>query len=154
MPRFLRYFRITWTVFCVIACVLLIALWVRSYEHYEQITNSRGECIVESWRGRLWIFSGPLRSLGNGLHTFSLSGSEYEDISQRLKMRPLDTFGFNAQVTPIGICFPHWFASSVLLAFAALPWIRHLKWRFSLQTLLIATTLVAVVLGLIVWLSR
>jgi hypothetical protein len=29
---------------------------------------------------------------------------------------------------------------------------RQLRWRFSLRTLLIATTLVAVVLGLIVWL--
>ena len=32
----------------------------------------------------------------------------------------------------------------------AFPWLR---WRFSLRTLLIATTLVAVVLGLIVWLE-
>ena len=45
----------------------------------------------------------------------------------------------------------HWLA---VLFFATLgivssPWI---KWRFSLRTLLIATTLVAVVLGLIVWL--
>lgn len=34
-------------------------------------------------------------------------------------------------------------------ALAALPW---LSWRYSLRTLLIATTLIAVVLGLIVWL--
>ena len=33
----------------------------------------------------------------------------------------------------------------------ACPWIT---WRFSLRTLLIATTLVAVVLGIIVWMSR
>ena len=31
-----------------------------------------------------------------------------------------------------------------------LPWYYQLRWRFSLRTLLIATTLVAVVLGLIV----
>ena len=38
----------------------------------------------------------------------------------------------------------------MLSAVAAIsPWLR---WRFSLRTLLIATTLVAVVLGLIVWL--
>jgi hypothetical protein len=46
---------------------------------------------------------------------------------------------------------PHWFAMLTALAIAATPWLR---WRFSLRTLLIATTLVAVVLGLIVWLSR
>ena len=31
MPRFLRYLRIAFSATCVIACVLLIALWVRSY---------------------------------------------------------------------------------------------------------------------------
>ena len=31
------------------------------------------------------------------------------------------------------------------------PWLR---WKFSLRTLLIATTLIAVVLGLVVWLMR
>jgi hypothetical protein len=33
---------------------------------------------------------------------------------------------------------------------AALPWLPNPLWRFSLRTLLIATTLVAVVLGLVV----
>src|SRR6476620_3597226 len=37
-------------------------------------------------------------------------------------------------------------APAVFLAFA--PWMR---WHFSLRTLLIATTLVAVVLGLVMW---
>ena len=36
---------------------------------------------------------------------------------------------------------------------AAVPWI-HARWRFSLRTLLIATTLVAVVLGLVVYAAR
>ena len=35
-----------------------------------------------------------------------------------------------------------------------MPWIAVVASRFSLRTLLIATTLVAVVLGLIVWSSR
>jgi hypothetical protein len=33
-------------------------------------------------------------------------------------------------------------------------WLRQIHWQFSLRTLLIATTLVAVVLGLIVWAVR
>ena len=37
---------------------------------------------------------------------------------------------------------------------ATTPWIRLIRWQFSLRTLLIATTLVAVVLGLAVWASR
>jgi hypothetical protein len=47
---------------------------------------------------------------------------------------------------------PTWFPAGLTAAFAALPWIR-LK-RFSLRTLLIATTLIAVALRLIVTLLR
>jgi hypothetical protein len=47
--------------------------------------------------------------------------------------------------------FPHWIVVIVSGAVAIMPWLR---WRFSLRTLLIATTVVAVVLGLIVYVSR
>jgi hypothetical protein len=46
---------------------------------------------------------------------------------------------------------PHWFLVLATIGLSALPWLRL---RFSLRTLLIATTLVAVVLGLVVWASR
>jgi hypothetical protein len=50
-----------------------------------------------------------------------------------------------------GITLPHWCLILIASALAAVPWLR---WRFSLRTLLIATTLIAVVLGIIVWMSR
>jgi hypothetical protein len=37
---------------------------------------------------------------------------------------------------------------------AAVPWLRSLRYRFSLRTLLIATTVVALVLGLIIYAMR
>ena len=46
---------------------------------------------------------------------------------------------------------PHWFLVLTTGAIAGLPLVR---WRFSLRTLLIATTLVAMVLGLIVVVLR
>jgi hypothetical protein len=50
---------------------------------------------------------------------------------------------------------PLWVAGLVLTAaaakFAATPW---LTWRFSLRTLLIVTTLAALMLGLLVWAAR
>ena len=63
------------------------------------------------------------------------------------------TMPFNGQtvepVGPPGMAMPYW-SLVVSVSFpAVIPWIR---WRFSLRTLLIVTTLVAVVLGLIVWL--
>ena len=58
-------------------------------------------------------------------------------------------FALNEFYTPGSdfFSFPYWFAILICGAFAAAPW---LPYRFSLGTLLIATTLVAVVVGLIV----
>lgn len=50
-----------------------------------------------------------------------------------------------------GVMMPHWFVVLVVATIAALPWLR---WRFSLRTLLIATTAVALALGAIVAASR
>jgi hypothetical protein len=46
---------------------------------------------------------------------------------------------------------PGWVLGGLCVAVAGLPWLR---WRFSLRTLLIVTTLVAVVLGLAVYAGR
>jgi hypothetical protein len=46
------------------------------------------------------------------------------------------------------LSLPYWFVIAMSAALATVPWLR---WRFTLRTLLIATTLVAVMLGLIVW---
>jgi hypothetical protein len=46
---------------------------------------------------------------------------------------------------------PDWFLVLVSATFAVAPWLR---WRFSLRTLLFATTLAALALGLIVWSVR
>jgi len=52
------------------------------------------------------------------------------------------------------ITFPFWFAFAIAAFLATAPWLRQLSLRFSLRTLLIATTLIAVALGLIVWATR
>jgi hypothetical protein len=49
------------------------------------------------------------------------------------------------------VALPHWMLVVTFTAFGVAPWIR---WQFSLRTMLIATTLVAVGLGLIVWMTR
>ena len=59
------------------------------------------------------------------------------------------TFGLRPSLGKILVRFPIWFLILVASTFAAVPCFH---WRFSLRTLLIATTLVAIVLGLIVWL--
>jgi hypothetical protein len=51
----------------------------------------------------------------------------------------------------VTLFIPHWILPLLAVAPAALPWRSS---RFSLRTLLVATTLVAVVLGLIVYATR
>jgi hypothetical protein len=50
-----------------------------------------------------------------------------------------------------GVMVPHSFGVLIFASLASLPWMR---WRFSLRTLFIATTFLAVVLGMIAWLDR
>ena len=49
---------------------------------------------------------------------------------------------------------PYWLPVVTFTALATAPWLRRISWRFSLRTLLIATTLVGVGLGTIIVLSR
>jgi hypothetical protein len=52
------------------------------------------------------------------------------------------------------VAAPYWFPVATVAMIAVLPWMRELKWQFSLRTLLIATTLIAVVMGLAVWATK
>ena len=62
-------------------------------------------------------------------------------------------FGLDASAYPnyVMVYLPHWLPAMIVAAIGTAPWLPWFS-RFSLRTLLIATTLVAVVLGLIVWL--
>ena len=57
-------------------------------------------------------------------------------------------FAFYYEPPEMGLAVPHWFCVLTTVALAVAPWFRWSK-RFSLRTLLIATTLVAVALGMV-----
>ena len=63
------------------------------------------------------------------------------------------TLGFAFHNSPafLAASFPHWLLVSLIAVVATLPWLR---WRFSLRTLLVAITLVALVLGIIIATTR
>jgi hypothetical protein len=67
-------------------------------------------------------------------------------ISTSLQPGAVLGFYFNVGKSNLRTSIPHWFPPVLVLALATAPWLR---WRFSLRTMLIATTLVAVVLGLV-----
>jgi hypothetical protein len=142
----LRYLRIVFSATCAIACVLLVALWIRSF-----------------WRGDVFQF-------GDGQALASNSGSLQTidmNLGQPLSSQTLITFaqpmnleapqhsllgcGYSPADKGTKLVIPYWFPTLLLATMAAFPWIQWDR-RFSLRTLLIVTTLVAVVLVLSVWL--
>jgi hypothetical protein len=162
-----RKLRIAWSVVCGIACVLLVVLWVRSYwwcDMFEKRTASQ-LLQLDSRKGRLSFWQNNLGWPGQSpkvtqLLLYSMDkGRFYGHCPADAYQKPfwnqasILAFGrFGSELQRV-IFIPYWFPVLISSALAAVPWIRWSK-RFSLRTLLIATTLVAVVLGLIVWAVR
>ena len=144
-----RKLRIVCSVVFAIAALAVAGLWVRSHWYLDEY----------------WVSSGPTRAFG----VYSAKGSafiarqerkpnpsnyvvgyNYLDIDQctLAAARTILGFGVGSDSDTSFVRAPCWFAAVLLGVFAATPWLR---WRFSLRTLLIVTTVVAVVLGVIVW---
>jgi hypothetical protein len=154
--RRFRKLRIAWSVGWGIACVLLAVLWVRSYYVLDflrcRLPNSWGLQAV-STDGRLILHT---QQLNPTLHWPSWAWTSHKDQSSK-DMFPRDpsVLGFQLERIPPNSRFqmPHWFVVSITVALSAAILLRQ-PYRFSLRTLLFVTTLVAVVLGLIVWVRR
>jgi hypothetical protein len=149
--------RIAWSVFWGIACLLLIVLWVRSYwrQDYVELKFTRVALGMVSVRARLvasfaW---GPTSGKTLSFEVDSESDNNPEEHDADLtEMSNKLGFGTFNDPSPV-VVFPHWFAALIAGISACMPSIRWSS-RFSLRTQLIATTLVAGVLGLVVWANR
>jgi hypothetical protein len=154
-----RKLRIAWSILCGIACLLLIVLWIRSYSSADvfdfQISRTRLLGFGSVQGGMFAYTSDYMSEYYQG--PWEMRGEEIVDprkvnfsIERYPQYRGILGFGFlNATPTRM-VCAPHWFSVCVTCVFADLPWLKR-RWNFTLRTLLNATTLVAVVLGLIVY---
>ena len=143
-----RKLRIAVSVLFAAVAVMLCALWVRSYwqadifsAHISQLLSANGFSANGRIRGMVVDEQYSQEAYSSYVHLDSRS-------SYRLKNPPWhfvrhDGFTF-------GFIIPHWFPVLLAIAVVGVPWLR-IPTRFSLRTLLIATTLAAVVLGLGVW---
>jgi Na+/melibiose symporter-like transporter len=148
-----RKLRIAWSVFCGVAAVLLIVLWVRSYWWYDTI-GGQGPASEYSFalsHGFLSVWGSPNLLSPQGLTKIAFvtrpAGAEPFVSSWRPYYLSVPTSGEQ-------LLIPLWIFVLAFGTAAAVPWLPCWSKRFSLRTLLIATTLVAVVLGLIVWQVR
>ena len=137
----LRNLRIAWSVLSAIAGLLVVGLWERSYSQPVMAPKLGGHTIAVV-RGQLQVDKKLVRS---SRHIVDTVNFQLDDGTQR--------FGVEGptQVREAGLTVPLLIVLLLPTAGLVAPWLS-IK-QFSLRTLLIATTLVAVVLGLIVWLA-
>src|SRR4051812_22856785 len=146
-----RKLRIAWSVGWGLAAVLLTVLWMRSYWWCDDVIgpldNTRSFC-VWSDQGHMGVsfVEGYLKSIADGGRWTSASEWTGDVPPSEVVIPWLPSWA-----TEHYIVSPDWCLALLLGASVAGPWI-HWSNRFTLRTLLIATTLLAVVLGLIVWL--
>jgi hypothetical protein len=156
----LRYLRIAVTALSLTACVLLVALWVRSHRYRDSVDVYPGGSRmlrIFSWEGVIlfapWVFgSGSRPAVGYTHHT--ILNVELEAIHAKVGRPKWHAWKYSKHHYPDSsterdLYLPHWFLVVVVGSVGAVPWIINAR-RFSLRTLLIAITLVAVWLGLIV----
>lgn len=148
-----RKLRFAWSLICGIVVSLLITLWVRSYKNYEGFGSAYGN--VTSVQGTLvcnyfdfWYAV-----------THPPAGWYLDD-------GPAERYSNNAPIKryPGVLLYRHkngvpclelqlWFLLILCSLSCVAPWQSWLRFSFSLRTLLLATTAVAVLLGLVVYLQ-
>jgi hypothetical protein len=152
----LRKLRIAWSAACGIACVLLIALWARSYTWGDTLTVPISQSWLLSFSSGQGVLLVHLQHDPRAIQTSRgwslrhISMVKMDRLKAQFKQRggpasvidAVNRWGLSVRT----IRTPHWFPVLLSAALCAVPWMR---WRFRLRTLLIATTLVAVTLGLI-----
>jgi hypothetical protein len=144
-----RKLRIVWSAGCGITCVLLIALWVRSYWRQDNIDYQSYHLIeLVSFRGGVALGE---FEIAPGYNSPGWSHDNYPPSAQKDYWPKLLGFCYAETPSYSQILIPYWFITLLSIVVGTVPWLR---WRFTLRTVLLAITVVGVVLGLIVWAVR
>ncbi len=151
--RLIKWLRISASVALLIPCLLLIGLWVRSYEWHEGLHFYYGQ-----WRSIHFWSQGGVAFI-SFLNNFS-DGPFFTRHSAQIAF--VQTGGYKPSLVPYlefteygsNFLLPFWLLISLSAALAYVPWLPWWSTRFSLRTLLIMMTIVAALLGMGVWMVR
>ena len=158
-----RKLRIAWTVAWGVLAALLCLLAVRSYWSVTGISGNRAANydVIATVDGEFYFLRSPDSKPDlKPLRTFPspLTEADKEATRNNIKLNQRNFgFGWRHFVGMFGfdngwqVSVSLWWPFLTVGVIAAVPWVFH---RFSLRILLIATTFVAVGLGLVVWLAR
>jgi hypothetical protein len=154
----LRRLRISVSVLFAILAIAACVLWARSYGWVDYLgTNLFGSLrlSVISLDGRLTVSMDQLALPDQAfaqwypadIRDVKMTRADVDD-----RFSAVAGFGARWSVRPLStaLLLPDWFVALSLAALASVSWPRW-KFHFSLRTMLVATTVSAVLLGLIVW---
>jgi hypothetical protein len=159
-----RKLRIAWSVAWGVMAALVVLLCVRSYRAADTVVwrHQAGHAVrVQSCLGsiRVAVVSDKPRrvlvqAVLDGLAEVERAEpSRYSVKVIRGRVKKYDIHSDFVDDT-VGSALPHWIVALCCAALAVVPWVRHITWRFSLRTLFIVLTVLAVELGLAVYVSR
>jgi hypothetical protein len=147
--------RIVWSVVWGIIALLLCALWVQSSSTQ---TAAVGPCTrllrihLDSVSGRIIAGVSQNDPANSNRWTMGQHGIEAGELNELLSQyQNAAGFGRIATPTGLGLILPHWFAVLACVVLAAIPWRKSWPRQFSLRTLLIVMTAIAMLLGLLIW---
>jgi hypothetical protein len=141
----LRYLRTTVSVICGMIAIAAFVLWIRTGFSCDSVfgpfPGQRG-FVVTSRQGGLSLGVSPGGPIGWGSHSLP------PDTVPNLPYK--GGLGFGVANTPARVAFrsPYWFYMIVPGTIAALL-VNQTRWRFSLQTMFVGMTIVAVLLGVV-----
>jgi hypothetical protein len=151
------------SIVCLVACVALMGMWVRSYraqDEFRALLWGNRVVIVDSLRGRTHSIECLAdESLLGRFWPWSIGGRpmmvDDGDKTPYSTPKLVNCLGFGATVAQkwISVGLPFWF---LVFSSGSLAVICRLRWppQFTLRGLFIATTFLAVVLGMNAWLDR
>ena len=153
------------SIVCLVACVALMVLWVRSYRTQDELRGLlRGNhaFIVDTFRGRIGFYEYAIADDAlNRFWPWTIGGhpvlvhNDYDDYEFRERMSFPGALGFHAEFrfADTIVMVPFWF---VTLSAGALAGIFRLnrRFQFTLRGLFIAMTFLAFVMCMSLWLDR
>jgi hypothetical protein len=127
-----------------------IGMWVRSHYHFDNLNDIRAH-----WAAQLGSNDGTVHVVENWfpptLNTRALNGPEGWRIDTFPVQKSSGSFKWIYSNDAVLIQCPYWLITPMIAVAACLPWIRK---SFSVRALLIAVTVIAVLLGLVVWVIK
>jgi hypothetical protein len=144
------------SVLCIMVCVALIVLSVRSY-YWRDVQHGRvadrQAFAICSMQGRMSLYA--YQSNAILPWEWRSYAVHKRDVSRAIETTQQNSLGFGFVQSSVGliVTVPYWLFVLIFEAMFAILQIKR-QWRFGLRTVLVATTFVAIVLAMIVKLNR